>query len=632
MGLIVQEATLQTISVGAVRPASTRWQISLRMQYSWNAPGKMDMSLREIGIAVALITPNEFKIERRLLCASQTCSSDEERTWLSALHGSKDCLVSTDLSVFMSSTPRPQDNAAETLANCRDGQSPLEAYIERWVRSLAGKRKRQCFCMTGLVLRSGYTPAEPWGLAFCGSLRFESYVCGQARSPTNLCTLLTVGEYIVLWDGKWLWLYHAESKSIFPCRAWSAPLTSITGGDCIAGSTGVLRIRDRQVSYYPVIRDLRMRWEASSTMACLIEQTSCANSGVDVLLWMSKCGEIWRTRLEDCRRRTASVPVRVDNVPPGWGMLKLWCVPDEMWTSWSTQNEPSAKKGHTNWVSICGASVEDCNSGSCTSSFNLLVERLCLCTESCLSVKRDALELVTAAEELCSGDVTLTCEVFKGGIVCVSNSGCETKALCASRNCRETWLSAPAGRPIYNARGERCAYVDRGGHIVFVCLRSRSAFSKRIAIPSLHSAELMQCSIDVKGERCDVIVTAHSNILGSAWRPNSSPACPLQLHDSRWVLVYPRVPYLTCCTWSGDILWCLELPIPARCLLNGENSHFWVGTVRGIFKVDAQSGVMLDCLQELSAVELSGYKTASGAWTLAGKNDAYDHFIISVMP
>ena len=166
------------------------------------------------------------------------------------------------------------------------------------------------------------------------------------------------------------------------------------------------------------------------------------------------------------------------------------------------------------------------------------------------------------------------------------------------------WLSAPAGRPIYDAQGERCPYVDRGGHVVFVCLWSRAAFSKRIAIPSLHRAELMSCSIIIGKLPCDVLVTAHSNILGSAWRPNSAPACPLQLYDSGWKLVRPRVPYLTCCTWSGDILWYLELPTPARCLLKGETSHFWIGTVCGIFRVDAQNCVILNCIKDLSAIEL----------------------------
>ena len=65
MGLIVQRARVRGIVPVTIRPASTQWQINLRVQYSWNADDAIRRALREIGIAVAMITAYDIQAKQR---------------------------------------------------------------------------------------------------------------------------------------------------------------------------------------------------------------------------------------------------------------------------------------------------------------------------------------------------------------------------------------------------------------------------------------------------------------------------------------------------------------------------------------------------------------------------------------
>ena len=182
---------------------------------------------------------------------------------------------------------------------------------------------------------------------------------------------------------------------------------------------------------------------------------------------------------------------------------------------------------------------------------------------------------------------------------------------------------------MYDGESQRCAYIDKGGHIIFICLKSQTAFSKRLANPSLHPTLLMQCRTCIEGGVKTVLIAAHSNLLGSTWRPSSAPACPLQLYDNRWVVMSPRTPYLTCCTWSGDILWTLQLPVPARCLSCKCKSSFLVGADSCIFRVHTRRGVILEVYNDISAVEIVGCETSRG-FTFAAKTDGDEHVVASL--
>jgi len=602
------------------------------------------MSLREVGIAVLLLTPGEYKVQRTVLCASQACFNAHAHTWLSALHSTGQSPLTENFSITFSACSEQEDTkelfparalCTQTTPSWQgNAVSPVNEYIDRWSRSIADGSERQCFRIRGLAVRCGYSLPHVRELALAAPLRFRQHIPAQVCHPHDVRTTLASREHLAIWDGKWLWLHHNDSKCVFPCLSWSMPLTSTAGADGIASQTGVLRIQNTEVSYYPVVRDLRMKWDTNTRMriACIIEQARCADTRAEVLLWMSNCGCLWRTHL-GCPHST-STQLTVDNLPNCWGRRDVWCRSDRLCRSWSCQRagrdvEPASD---VRWVCLCGASTASTPSTAFMNAFNLHVERLCLRTESTVHSQTDERDLSLLADDLSRGDVTFSCDLFHGGVVCFFNAKGETKAVCVSRTCKETWLSAPAGKPLYNARGECFAYIDQGGHLVFVCLKSQTGFSKRIAIPSLHGTHLVASRIRIEGEMQDVLITSHSNVLGSTWRPSSAPACPIQLKSNRWKLIPPKVPYLTCCTWSGEIVWCLELPCVGECLLIIDNVFCLVGTTCGIFEIDAQNGILLDCLSSLSATTLVGCKTTSKEWTLAGKTDAHDHFIISFLP
>lgn len=613
---------MHNICVERITPTDGLWRVRMRVEYSWPDPGKSCMSLHGVGIAVALLTRCECHVAKLLMTTARDMSVEHERTWLGALHARKDDHNTTSLTLCISPTEQLADKHIQDSAT--DGwliQSSINTHVNSWVRTQNNKRTHQAFVLSGTVVRAGYPLAvvpKRWP-------RTEKYVCCQRLTTDRRCTLIRVAEYIAMWDGKWLWFYHAQSSTLIPSRRWAAPLTSVCGRDCILSAKGMLRIGDTHTLYVPIINHMLRDWEGSSRIGCLVAQTAFPKTDVDGVLWMSTTGELWRTTIDNEGNRSRSSPIHVVGTPAGWGSRSLWCVPDDVWTSWSTALDSQTMQHQVQWVCICGASAHSGRSSNALSTFNLLVERLCLRTESFLHSQKNVLELVQPAKDLCAGPVTVDRAEFKGGVVCILNTRRETRAICVSRDCLEPWLASPASKPIYDACGTRCAYVDRGGHIVVLCLKTRSACSNRVANPTLHDVQILSCSILSRS----VIISSHSNILSSIWRPDSLPACPLQTHDMRWSLIYPRVPYLTCCTWDGDILWCLELPTIARCLLNGSDSQLWVGTLRGIFQVDAQRGVILRCFPDFSAVELVGYHMSGDRWALAGRTDTHDHFIIS---
>jgi hypothetical protein len=290
-------------------------------------------------------------------------------------------------------------------------------------------------------------------------------------------------------------------------------------------------------------------------------------------------------------------------VPLGWGTDK-WAV--ECSTTWHDRE---------NWGLACGAGAPRAPRVAKNTTFALLLERLCLRTEAVAAEAADISELAPLSEDLTAGEPFIGSDGFRGGVVCMWRQG-TARGLCVARACVEDWMREPASGLV--CCGKRLAYVDKGGHLVRVDLLASKAASCRVANPTLHRAQLALCA---NRAGCELLVSCHSNLIGSAWRPQSAPGFAL-LVNGAWTLAPPGVPYMLCCTWSGEVLWSAVLPARARCCSAAGGSLF-VGTLEGTLRVDVERGVLLEHFGHLRAVEMAA-RDAGAACVLAAMSDAGD--------
>jgi len=328
------------------------------------------------------------------------------------------------------------------------------------------------------------------------------------------------------------------------------------------------------------------------------------------LHWLCSAGALWRQCLGQLPERLP----QAEGTPAGWGDKEKWLL----------SRASVARLAGTSWVLACGASPPMGPGFVRDDTFSSMVERLCLRTESFLAGVLGPCGLAEAADQAAEGPPTTGPAEFRAGLVCFQLCASALAApvcLCAGRVCTEAWLGEPASALVFAETGlnTRLAYIDRGGHLVFVTCLPLTARSVRVANPSLH--DVLLTTLRPLGDESELLVSCHSNLLGSSWRPQSAPACPLLLADGTWVVLPPAVPYVLCSTWEGDLRWCTPLPVQARCCASSRGSLF-VGSQAGVLVLAQRTGAILRVIPDICPVHLVvGRPAKLRGSTLAGAEE-----------
>lgn len=623
----LQCAHIRHVAIVAIRPIGGTWTLVIRLLYSWPEPPEFPLSLREVAFGVALITPSG----RQASCCSisyDLVGAQNQHIMVSAIPRAVASGSVLEMEVMLPLSDLPQSGIHRDSVLPKSS-SQMYRKLQSWYETLEAHVP---YDLKAVVVRSGLSCTHnPKTSHIAKSVVIEHRLFSHFRSnfETDKHTLSSLAAQIAVWDGRRLWLYHTPSSSLVPLRQWRRRLTPAIAQACVSDGRGILVIKET-VIYYPIIRELVLLYDTAPLIACVVESEWCCRTGSGTVTWMSQSGLLWRSILSDT---IISLPLAVQGVPRSWGNKHKWIIPAHMWCSWARRIDTPHGNADLRWISVCGVSSAAARSSHDSSSrFNLVLERMCLYTER-LQAGSGQLEVLSSmADELCAGRVAMQASEFAGGIVCfcMTTSNLPGPTLCISRECMEAWMAEPASIPLCTTRGDACAYLDQGGHIVLACLKSQSAVSRRVAIPGKHEAFLVLCDRD--NSDCpdeEILVGAHPNLLGSAWRPQSSPACVLQKRTGEMHAIHPGKAYLTGCTWSGELLWHLPLPVRAQCLANGFFSTVFVGTTLGIFRVDSKTGTLLKLYAGLAALDITC--TLKGASrSLVGRDESSGHLMMSI--
>ena len=595
----------------AVVPGTDSWQVILRVSFTWGhrLPPQYRCRLFDAAVGCAVLLASEpgcpplggLHLESARAALPGAVRTGDPGSCAAVIRGLTHAGVQhVELQLKLGpaalddTDPRSGDRCESLLSAPPPGSAAHRMLA--WARNLTELQTNKNFELQALVCCA---------LACSHSPRVHLFL--PARRLTHPCSSVRrLGPVFLASDGMSLWTLSAAYRRACRLSHWEGALeiAEIQGGGFLA--YGALA----KECFVLLDLDLR-RFPALSPPAMPSSVLALQNGDLPELHWLSSTGSLWR----QCLGHPPEKLPQAEGIPDGWGDKEKWLL----------SRASGAWLAGTPWVLACGASPPVGPGFVRNGIFSSMVERLCLRTESFLAGVLGPRELAEAADHVAPGAPATGPAEFRAGLVCfeqgASALGRAPTCLCAGRVCVEAWLGEPASALVFAEIGHsvRIAYVDRGGYLVRTTCWPLTSRAARVANSSLH--DVLLSTLRPVGGESELLVSCHSNLLGSSWRPQSAPACPLLLADGSWVVLPPAVPYVLCSCWDGTLRWCTPLPVQARCCASSGGSLF-VGTQAGILVLAPGTGAIVRIIPDLCPLYLVvGPPTKRRGSTLAGAEE-----------